>query len=255
MTKLVRAGSAEGTSQYLLAQLRQAIINKNPEAAAKWSGATKVADTLHDGLGSSGAPETRSTGGFDASPEDGVTPEDIHYIRPDAGTNAEGDLNLAMDRIDEIQRDADIKIRDGLISGALIPLAIDGAQIFEIAEHNWRAEIAAADSNDRYVHPGYINFDGERRSIYFDRGEADRFVAGLLNLPTFEDLPPKQQEIVRFLRKHCPTRDYGKFGTNKQMIQAILIECPPLKSIDDNTYRKARAFFEAESKGRPAASA
>jgi hypothetical protein len=180
-------------------------------------------------------------------PDAGTPPENINYIRPGAGTNTEGDLNSAMTRIDEIQRDADVKIREGLISRALTPLAIRDLQIFEIAEHNWRQEIAAADSKDWHIHPGYINFEDERISIYFDRGETNRFIAKLLDLPTFEDLPSKQQVIVQFLRQHCPTKDYGKFGNLDQMIAAIVAEYPALISIDPNTYRKARAFFEASS--------
>jgi hypothetical protein len=62
--------------------------------------------------------------------------------------------------------------------------------------------------------------------------------------PTLEKLPPKQQTVVRFLRKNCPARNYGDFGTVKQLIRMILAERPGLKTLDEKTFREARAFFE-----------
>lgn len=242
----MRAGSAEGTSQYLFSRVRVEIISRNPDTQLKWNEAVKLEDKGREALQKSGGSISRLTGGFDASPESGVAPEDINYVRPDAGVPAEGDLNSIMAQRDKLLREADIKIRDALIARSLTPLAIEDAQIYEIVEHDWRREIVPAESEDWHIHPGRIYFKNRRWPVYFDRAEADRFIAELLDLPTFEKLPSKQQAVVRFFRTHCPTRNYGKFGTNTQLTGAILAEYPALKTLDGNTLRKAKAFFEAE---------
>jgi hypothetical protein len=246
MTRLVRAGSADGTSQYLFPQVRQQIINKNPHTQLRWNEAVKAENEGHEGLQLSGGAISRLTGGFDASLESGVPPQDINYIPPDAGEPAEGAVNSAMARRDEFLREADIKIRDGLIGGSLTPLTIEGSQLFEITYHDWRREIPAAESADWHVHPGHIYFGNKRILVCFDRAETDRFIAGSLHLPTIKKLPHKQRVVVEYLQRNFPSQDYGHLGKLKGK---ILKECPTLdNSLDDKTFLAARTFIESQSR-------
>jgi hypothetical protein len=146
MTKLVPEGYT------LLSELRKRIVDENSGTALN------VVSVKHarESLRSAGGTVSRLTGGY--------------HVPPDAGTAAEGSINSAMERRDEMYHLADVRIRRALLGGALSPVTFrDDQTLQRIVDHDWRE----TDFNSGRI---YVDHQHRRAHIYFKSTEVEKFL-------------------------------------------------------------------------------
>jgi hypothetical protein len=201
----------------LFSEVRQYLIDADhPEARAAWDTAINTEKQAREDLRAKGGSISRHTG-------QGLIP-------PLSGTSLEQAINSAMAHRDEIIRHVDEKIRDGLRSGVLVPLTTAGTRIVHA---DWRGDF---DSD-------YVDIQGKREFVCFDRANVESFISRLFNLPMFEKLTPKQRIVVEYLRKHHPDMNFGHLG---RLRHRIIESCPALHgSLDPTTFLEARKFFKS----------
>lgn len=146
MTKLVPEGYT------LLSEVRKRMVAENSGSALNMVSVKRA----HEALRSAGGAISRLTGGYD--------------VPPDAGTAPEGGINSAMARQDEMYRLADVRIRGGLLGGALSPVTFrDDQTIQRIVDHDWRE----TDFNSGRI---YVDRGHRRAHVYFKSTEVEKFL-------------------------------------------------------------------------------
>jgi hypothetical protein len=193
----------------LLSEVCQAVIDADPAAKAQWEASNKLELECRAIL---------------QGPE---APADAHQLA--------SRIEEAEAQREKLKLLADQKVREALRSGQLIPITTDGSQI---KNHDWRD----------YFDSDYVFADGKRVLVLFTNENVSNFIARLFELKSFDDLGPRTQLVVGFLRKNFSDTNFGPVNALKRR---LLDELPELnKSLDDKTLRAARQFFEAELKAR-----